>query len=270
MPYNPFEGFQVGQKAGKANRSTMGMTSDSLLDQFNKSSESNREISKLKALEDYKTNLSSPLEQAQIKNYESLSELRKGGKGVFLINPLTGETTQTGTSVPYGSKVFKQETPTGVEATTLSDIDEVLKTIPGMRASLQKNPSLSATGRIPFVNPSYKSDYDYLTKTIASVVGGKNLTLPERKIVQTNLPSTQDMFDAPTLQKKLDRIERVMAGAKARLAGGQFSEQSGVADSDSYNSELRDAMDAIKKGAPGQLVAERFKRNTGRNLDING
>jgi len=65
MPYSPLEGFEIGQKIGKAKRSTAGMASDTLLEQFNKSSESNREIGKLLAVERFKTALSSPKESAE-------------------------------------------------------------------------------------------------------------------------------------------------------------------------------------------------------------
>ena len=81
MPYSPFEGFQIGQKAGKAKRSTFGMTSDTLLDQFNKASESNREINKLMAVEKFKNSLSSPKEEAQADYYRASADLMRGGFG---------------------------------------------------------------------------------------------------------------------------------------------------------------------------------------------
>lgn len=79
MPYSPFEGFQIGQKVGKANRSALGMESDSVLEQFNKSGETNREIAKLMAVEKFKNTLESPKEKAMTDYYKAQTDFTRQG-----------------------------------------------------------------------------------------------------------------------------------------------------------------------------------------------
>lgn len=230
MAYDPMEGFQVGQAIGKSRGSAYGGTAKYMSDLEAERDKTKSNVDPItllmmkNAFPSAKDQASTDLARDRQGLVQAQTDVWKNGVSTEIINPNTGEITQ-GQKVPKGAKMVRMNTPSAAESASLSDIDEVLKTLPSVRAKLQANPKLAALGKVPFVDPSYKADYDYLTKTLASIVGGKNLTLPERQIVQTNLPGFQDMFDNKTLMKKLDRIERVMGGVKSRLGSGLFSSQ---------------------------------------------
>lgn len=230
MAYDPMEGFQIGQAIGKSKGSAYGNTAKYMSDLEAERDKTAKKVDPItllmmkNAFPSAKDQAATDLARDRQGLVQAQTNVWKNGVPTEIINPNTGEVTQ-GQNVPKGAKMIRMNTPSAQESASLSDIDEVLKTLPNIRTKLQSNPSLSATGRFPFVDPSYKADYDYLTKTLSSIVGGKNLTLPERQIVQTNLPGFQDMFDSPTLMKKLDRIERVMGGVKSRLSSGSFGNQ---------------------------------------------
>lgn len=78
MPYDPMEGFQIGQAVGKARRSSLGRTTDYMSELFQKRSEDksslDKELAKSLAVEKIKSSFQSPKEDAMTRYYNSLNE----------------------------------------------------------------------------------------------------------------------------------------------------------------------------------------------------
>lgn len=79
MAYSPMDFFEVGQKVGKSKRTTFGRTSDTLLDQFNKGIESDREINKTLAVDKAKKRNELQMEEESARRVFGNS----GGTGDF-------------------------------------------------------------------------------------------------------------------------------------------------------------------------------------------
>ena len=82
MPYNPLDFFEIGQKLGKSKRSTFGMTSDTLMDNFKTDREAQSKLGPSVTTTLLKEGLErnrpvSELDQSRTRTYDALSNQRE-------------------------------------------------------------------------------------------------------------------------------------------------------------------------------------------------
>lgn len=224
MAFDPMQGFQVGQSIGKSKRSAYGTVTDYLPELAKEREKQDSGIDKITKAALLKGIVQSPLQQAQTNLANTRSSQIGDGRDVYTVNPATGELEKSG-NVPFGAKVLKKDSPSGAEASQLSNIDQMLSNISNIRTKLQQDPKLPLKAKVPFMAQDYKAYINNLKRQIALETGGKNLTANELAIVHQNIPNEEDIFSPDAMEIKLQNIENTVTGTKNRLTGGQFTQQ---------------------------------------------
>lgn len=80
MPYDPMEGFQIGQAIGKSKKSSLARSTDYMSDLFKQRGSESSDLDKALKTEIFKSMISSPKEQAMTDYYKASTEAL-GGQG---------------------------------------------------------------------------------------------------------------------------------------------------------------------------------------------
>ena len=321
------DAFNIGRQVGKSKRSTFGMTSDTLLDQFNKSNESNREIQKLMAVEKYKNTLESPKEQAMADYYRASADYLKGGQPAS--NDLASLSQQSGFSEDdyilkptinrFKGKTSVVNTPElkqPLDPKATAEIGSFRRTSQNLQNNLGMMTS-DIKGRMgPFRPGAMRGSLGNTVTSVASMMGdkgaaqfatfkaetdkvfqqfrkettGAQAALKELGWLEPDYPQATDPPEVYS-SKANEALRRLKQGEELLLnlysqrgfrvgdlrQGNPLERAANRADSyqdASLNggvdveAEKASAIQAINKGASAQKVAERFKAQTGMDLDL--
>lgn len=242
MPVNPLDYFEVGQKVGKAKRSTFGRMAEGVMGDFQ--AEKQRKIKQGDELDIYRKKKDIDI-SASADAMKSMTGGELGGatpysmtggkltyrfeqpQKVFQNNPMTGEVKEVG-NIPRGSRIFNRRVPPQASIDAANTIDAIDEPLQGIKQILTKDPQTIYRASInPFGERTYKAYYNAIKKQIAQAVGGKTLTLNEERIIKDNLPGLFDVQDPTAIATKISLIENTLKRAKQRYMSGEIYADNG-------------------------------------------
>ena len=136
------------------------------------------------------------------------------------VNPLTGESSQTG-MVPRNAKVVSQPAVTTEKAQAFSALDSMMGSIDAMEQALQADPGHLVRSRIPFMDRDYRAITDQFDKEAAIAAGGKQLTTTELNLIRSTRPTLEDIKSPEAIARKIAKLREIATNAKSRLETGK-------------------------------------------------
>ena len=286
------DAFNIGRQVGKSKRSTFGMTSDTLLDQFNKGAESNRELGKLLAVEQFKNSMTSPKDEANIAESNAKANYynsRSNVKPALSVSQQNIKDKRT-------ENLFSQYEDTELKKKRIDSAKKSLSRIPGglmgkassifMKNFDPNNPVMTDWQNVKSILTDAQLQRVAKTK---GAISDREMELFSQAAANDDLPSVARMghvldamrtaaevsMRAPLASYQqiygedpmefLNPLQKSLARKENRADSYQDASLNGGID---IEAEKASAIQAINKGASAKKVAERFKTHTGMDLDL--
>lgn len=253
MAMNPMDAFSVGQKIGKSKRTTFGMTSDTLMDNFKTNQEAQSKLLPAMALEKYKNSLTTPKEEAMADYYRSGADLNRS-----VANGSTGSNNdlakiaaesgfseedyiQNPTVTRYKGQMQVQNAPKlkdpldpkatseiGAFRSTRNNLQNNLNMMKQSGVKERMGPLSFSASRIPGSNllnrldpgagnfATFKSETDKVFQQFRKETTGAQAALKELGWLEPDYPSAQDPPEIYT-QKANEAMKRLEEGEKLLL-----------------------------------------------------